>query len=128
MLLLFSAPQGYLIPKYHRSYWLGARASSVKSFAWLDPTVLGLNYSSSYKHWGLDESDSSFEPNNRLGSELCSVGNWSQTYGVPQAWGWSDTKCNMQFPTMCRLLRECARSYILFSSGMTGTAAWEQRQ
>ncbi len=96
-----------MIPKYHRSYWMGLRAGSPKNFVIVDPTVPPLNVSSSYKHWGMDEADSSVEPNNKLGGELCAASNWTQAYGRPSAWGWADTKCNNQLPTMCRLLREC---------------------
>lgn len=85
---------------------MGLKASSPRAFNWLDLTVPPANGSASYKHWGMDDADSSFEPNNKLGSELCGVGNWSQVYGQPSAWGWSDTKCNGQFPPMCRLLRK----------------------
>lgn len=35
--------------------------------------------------------------------EYCAVANYSQTYGKPTAWGWSDINCAKNFVFMCRL-------------------------
>ena len=51
-----------------------------------------------YMHWGRDGLVP--EPSNSTGGELCGVSNLTQTYGG--AWGWSDTRCNISAPFMCR--------------------------
>jgi hypothetical protein len=43
------------------------------------------------------------EPNNVAPPEYCAVANYSQTYGKPTAWGWSDINCAKNFVFMCRL-------------------------
>ena len=35
--------------------------------------------------------------------EYCAVANYSQTYGRPEAWGWSDTNCMYNFIFICRI-------------------------
>jgi hypothetical protein len=49
--------------------------------------------------------DNIAEPSNTFGNEKCAVANWTETYGMPPAWGWADTLCNQQFVPMCRMLR-----------------------
>jgi hypothetical protein len=51
-------------------------------------------------HWGRDGLVP--EPSNTTGSEFCGVANVSQTY--TRAWGWSDARCSMSAPFLCRSL------------------------
>jgi hypothetical protein len=43
------------------------------------------------------------EPNNVVPPEYCVIANYSQTYGRPEAWGWSDTNCLYNFIFICRI-------------------------
>jgi hypothetical protein len=42
------------------------------------------------------------EPNNFKYPELCVAGNWTEVYGKPAAWGWSDVNCLTKLPGLCR--------------------------
>ena len=46
-------PQGYLIPRYHKNYWMGMTATVVKQFVTTDLTIAPLDASSAYRHWGI---------------------------------------------------------------------------
>jgi hypothetical protein len=41
------------------------------------------------------------EPNNITGTEMCGLGNYSQTYG--SAWGWADADCSTRAPFICKV-------------------------
>ncbi len=91
--------KGILMPGFHKSYWVGLRASAWPDFAWIDRTA---NTVIDYAHWGL-LPDGSQEPNNSPAPQLCGLSNYSQAYGG--AWGWSDANCADSFPFICRMLR-----------------------
>lgn len=46
------------------------------------------------------------QPDNRLGSEMCGVANWTQRVGTPEAWGWDDKPCDHKYIFMCRVMGE----------------------
>jgi hypothetical protein len=56
-----------------------------------------------YKHWGLvGPLNDTSEPNNYKYPELCAAANWTEVYGKPVAWGWSDANCLTKLPGLCR--------------------------
>ena len=112
--------QGYLLPTFHKSYWMGLAVSPGArwpKFAWLDrsPAV----YNGNYQHWGMlnmsaeagvDSGDvageglakgSVLEPNNLVPPEQCAVSNLTATYD--RAGGWADARCDLQFVFICKL-------------------------
>jgi hypothetical protein len=121
------ARQGYLLPSFHRAYWMGYTNPSKDgtTWVWTDSSLTTLNGTSgvqpdstisgddsSYKHWGMlvqvvNGASSSFsEPNNRGGSEFCAAANFSQAYGpglLPAAAGWADGSCSEQHVAMCKV-------------------------
>jgi hypothetical protein len=101
---------GYLMPTYHQIYWMGANVSDAiywPDFSWVDPYTPG-PVNSSYEHWGRFQPGQETEPNFNYNAppELCAVGNYSQAYFNPLAWGWADDNCNNKHPFMCKMLRE----------------------
>jgi hypothetical protein len=110
--------KGWLLPTFHRRYWIGLNATTPAStspatvtagqlqtsparFAWLDKSA-GMPYGKAYAQWG--KAGSFAEPNNLLGSENCGLANASQTYAL--AWGWSDSSCRISAPFICKTQRE----------------------
>lgn len=93
---------GFLIPKYHRYYWLGLKAVGPKNFNWVDPTMPKLSAPDSFKWWGMTKPDNTPEPNNFAGNELCAVGNFTEAR--KNAWGWADTGCTSQYVSICRMM------------------------
>ena len=71
----FFVSNGYLLPKFHKLYWMGFNALDWGAWGWIDPTA-GSFKSAAYKHWGLDE------PNNEPPMQLCGAANSSQAYSV----------------------------------------------
>ncbi len=99
--------QSYLLPSFHKAYWMGSQADSPKLFsAWLD-TLVRPNFNMSNKHWGM--AGSLVQPDNARGQELCLVANASMAYS--KAWGWADTDCADTFVFMCRMIREWLQSF-----------------
>jgi hypothetical protein len=95
---------GFLMPTFHLRYWIGAVSSPAHwpSFKWIDQNP-GINMTT-YQLWG--KLGMAPEPNNApIGNEFCAVANYSQSYGNPRKWGWSDTNCDyIKAPFMCRML------------------------
>ncbi len=94
--------QGFLMPVFHKNYWMGLRATNHPSFKWMDPWAKGPN-PSTYQHWGSDGS--SKEPNNQTPPEFCAVGNFTQRYD--NVWGWADTRCSGSYTSMCIIRPLC---------------------
>jgi hypothetical protein len=44
-----------------------------------------------------------FEPFAPGGAEFCGVCNYTEAFGQPLTWGWSDTACIGTFISMCRI-------------------------
>ncbi len=93
------ALQGFLLPRFHKFYWMGLKTSNWPRFLWNDPLAQNLSLSNSYKHWGTPK-DSPKEPNNIFAPENCGGGNASTSY--LNAWGWADYMCTQPFTYMCR--------------------------
>lgn len=119
--------KGWLLPTFHKSYWIGLNATSPASrnpavsvggtlqtspatFGWIDKSA-GAPTGRAYQHWG--KAGSASEPNNLLGSENCGVANASAKYSL--AWGWADTSCKISLPFICKSQREwmCCVSELL---------------
>lgn len=58
-----------------------------------------------YMLWGKARPQNQAEPNNQLRDEYCAVANYSQSQqgGEMQAWAWSDARCNMTAPFICKV-------------------------
>jgi hypothetical protein len=103
----YYATYGMLLLGFHKFYWIGAQVPPVNSwpgFQWIDGTP-GPNVTGAYSHWGYYMPQNIIEPNNIFRQENCAGANYSQAWGG--AWGWSDTKCDVAYPFMCRKNREC---------------------
>lgn len=105
----FYINKGYLIPTFHKSYWLSLQSSTTTypKFVWTDPTVR-TGYLNGGPHWGTytiagSAAEPKKEPNAIQPPEYCAVANYTQRYGQPSAWGWSDVNCNRNFIFICRL-------------------------
>ncbi len=100
--------QGYLIPAYHRAYWMGLEAISRTRWQWLEPSVPDLaGPGKVYTNWGVSP-DGRAEPNNRFPPENCGASNMSQL--ANGAGGWADANCQVKLPFICKMIRECASS------------------
>lgn len=101
---------GFLIPQYHKTYWMGIARTAKTGMRWLDGSLPGPS-SGNYQHWGAYQPGNIPEPNSITGQEYCVAANYSQAYGSPPAWGWSDTACNTQNIFICRKLAPKAYYY-----------------
>ena len=120
--------QGFLLPSFHKAYWMGYTnpIRDGTTWVWTDSTLTALNGTgsgsggtasastdgSTYKHWGMlvltvnGVKSSYSEPNNRGGSEYCAVGDFTQAYGpgmLPAVAGWADASCTDQHIAMCKV-------------------------
>jgi hypothetical protein len=100
----FYISNGYLLPGYHRHYWLGATATTWPKFNWTDITIPPMD--KGYRHWGTLVPDGVKEPYQVEPPEFCAVANYTETYGKPCVFGWSDTGCGKQYYPMCRINSE----------------------
>lgn len=100
----FYISNGYLLPNFHKHYWLGATAVQWPKFNWTDIVVPPMD--KGYKHWGTLMPMGVREPYQVDPPETCAVANATQVYGNPIAWGWSDNKCSNQYYPMCRINSE----------------------
>jgi hypothetical protein len=98
--------QGYLLPTYHGSYWMGL-SKDANGWGWADYSPAPS--ADSYMHWGTDDNGVD-EPNNVYAPENCAASNYSQAFGQPSAWGWSDARCRTKLPFICRTMRELLAS------------------
>jgi hypothetical protein len=91
---------GYLIPTFHRTHWNGLVSTAWPKFAWAEKNVPAPDVRT-YQHWGkvLNGLPEPNEPAAR-----CGVGNFTQIYA--SASGWSDTRCNGTFTSLCRVQGE----------------------
>jgi hypothetical protein len=97
----FYISNGYLLPSWHKHYWMGATTEQWPNFNWTDVTLPAFN--KGYRHWGTLQPQGIKEPFEADPPEGCMVANYTEVYGNPTAWGWSDTKCNNKFMPMCRI-------------------------
>jgi hypothetical protein len=99
--------QGFLIPSFHKSYWMGLRKpGATEPFAWFDPYATPLTNSSAYSHWGefVSAGLNNSEPNNLRPPENCAAANWTSAYD--NSWGWADTRCTFNFTYICKVIRK----------------------
>ncbi len=99
---------GYLLPTYHKHYYIGAKIKARPDWTWMDPLTAWNE--SSYKHWGTYTVDGSAEPNNKEPPEDCAVANYTESYG--NVFGWADTRCENKFIFICRLIRAQRGSFL----------------
>jgi hypothetical protein len=104
-------PQGMLVPRFHRMYWMGLRSGvdTWPVYRWLDPYVPDPSARNGYTNWGSTiASDGSFslEPSNP--SALCGGGSWPMQRGSPPAWGWAGEDCSAARVFICRVQGECS--------------------
>jgi hypothetical protein len=95
----YFSDMGYLFPSFHKNYWIGYMSEMWPNFRWIDRLE-----NPGYTHWGKVNPNIADEPNNLYGSETCTIANASQTY--QSAWGWSDEKCTMRAPFICKIRRK----------------------
>jgi hypothetical protein len=86
---------GYMIPSFHRAYWMGWNAQNWGAWRWIDPTA-GSFSAAAYKHFDPDE------PSNGPGLKLCGAGNYSQAFD--NAWGWMTASCGAKMPFICKMV------------------------
>jgi hypothetical protein len=100
--------QGYLLPEWHKVYWIGLQSEVLPNFSWMDKLIPGPN-ATSYRHWGtyVEGATSETEPFGEM--QTCAVANASQAYGssaTVQPWGWASQDCEARHPFLCRVSRE----------------------
>jgi hypothetical protein len=93
--------QGYMLPAYHRAYWIGLSAVTRTVWSWLEPSVPPLNTLGAYVNWYTTGERP--EPNNMRPPEDCAVSNLTAAIGG--VGGWADQNCGVEFPFICMLIR-----------------------
>lgn len=102
--------QGYLLPAYHKQYWIGAYATTWPVFRYSDP-LLGITVSlaNNYTNWANDTSGNSYPLTNGYN---CATAQYTLAFDPNQVgtsdgnWGWVDSPCNATFTSMCRISGE----------------------
>lgn len=101
--------QGYLLPAFHKVYWLGLKSEVLPAFSWIDKLIPGPN-ATSYRQWGTYIEGSLTESEPYGDTETCAVANSTQAFGSTQAvqpWGWASQDCEARHTYLCRQSREC---------------------
>ena len=70
-------------------------------FTWYDFNAAPPDEPGSYSHWGTVKQGMFQEPNNLTGSEHCVAANYTQSYTF--VYGWSDTRCGLELPFICKM-------------------------
>jgi hypothetical protein len=122
--LLPTAPQGFLLPAFHYSYWLGliSNESAWPAFDWSDPFMAAPGGAEGFSGWG------EAQPDEQQAGLLCGAAQGALAGGLPRMWGWADVRCSEQSYVMCRIMggwRRPAplawRLLLLAVSGTSGT-------
>lgn len=122
--LLPTTLQGFLLPAFHPSYWLGltSNESAWPAFDWSDPFMAAPGGAEGFSGWGEGQPD-------EQQAGLCGVAQGALTYGLPPVWGWADVRCSEQSYVMCRIMGGWRRPappaellLMLAASGTSGTA------
>lgn len=118
----FFTQRGFLLPSFHKTYWLGLSATTWPQFSWADRSQ-----SVSYQNWG------DMQPNRAPSPGLCSYANYTLSKGSPPAWGWDDTNCDSDMSIfMCKKVsakgsyytsKRFANTYIFNSTAANFTQA-----
>jgi hypothetical protein len=112
---------GYLIPDYHKYYWMGYTAKTWPKFYTLDKTVPFDSPQGNYTYWGyFNNSAAPVEPDGGIyGNQLCVAANYTEAYADLSgtgggngsvAFGWADNSCSMALSFMCRI--SCERAVL----------------
>jgi hypothetical protein len=107
--LLTQPLQGYLLPTFHKVYWIGLKSEVLPAFSWIDKLIPGPN-ATSYRQWGTYIEGSLTESEPYGDTETCAVSNATQAYGstpAVQPWGWASQDCEARHTYLCRQSREC---------------------
>jgi hypothetical protein len=108
--------QGYLLPDFHKAYWIGLSSPEVPygTWTWLDnlppPTK------QTFIHWGRAMPTNKAEPD---GNFTCVSANASEAHQDPLTWGWSDDSCDLLLPFMCK--RSVEASFVYASATTKAT-------
>jgi hypothetical protein len=94
--------QGYLIPSFHQSYWIGLNTTtpgkgSGANWTWVDfsdPPAL-----TTYIAWGAEQPDDLEPPS------ACSQAASEYLGGDPEVWQWDDVQCATKSIAICRITR-----------------------
>jgi hypothetical protein len=78
----YFSQNGYLLPSFHKTYWLGLTAVTWPIYSWSDRSL-----AVAYTNWGNQQ------PNRSPSPGLCAYANFTMSMGSPPAWGWDDTDC-----------------------------------
>jgi hypothetical protein len=99
----YMVEQGYLIPSFHQSYWIGLNttapgASSRNNWTWVDcsepPSM------TTYTAWGPGQPDNLEPPS------ACGQANHEFLGGDPEVWQWDDVQCSGRAIAVCRITRK----------------------
>jgi hypothetical protein len=95
----FYISHGYILPMYHKFYWMGLNSSGMifPNFTWLTPDVNSQAYLADYSHWGTGQ------PANDE-TKMCTGGHANMSYD--EAWGWANDECQLPYIFMCRIMRK----------------------
>jgi hypothetical protein len=103
--------QGYLLPDFHKSYWIGLQSPEVPNYGrwgWVDNSPAP-GSRRAYSHWGTVVPTGAKEPDQ---GSTCVAANSSEAFMDPPAWGWSDAACDLALPFMCRRAPEGTYVYV----------------
>jgi hypothetical protein len=59
------------------------------------------------------------EPNNKFGGEFCLAANYSQGYGVPFGWAYTDLRCNSTLVPLCKIRPAGSVPLVFYKSNAT---------
>jgi hypothetical protein len=95
----FYISNGYILPKYHKFYWVGLNSSEQQwsNFTWLTPDISSAEYLADFANWGTGQPQLNMD-------NMCAGGNFNLTQnGI---WGWANDACNLPFISICRVMRK----------------------
>jgi hypothetical protein len=88
----FFTSSSYLLPTFHRQFWMGLIKRDGSSWSFMDPSI-NTNYTNYNK------------PST---SNLCGAAFYANRVGSPSAWGWGDNSCASTSVFVCRNTGELA--------------------
>lgn len=123
---------GQLMPSYSPAYWLGLRVPDRETwphFRWLDGSPAPFNPDEQlgeYARWGYGVKGDGrryWEPDSGSPPEYCVAANYSQLQHDDGLWGWSDERCELALPFICKVAGEQAAGW----HGAGGVACSQQQ-
>jgi hypothetical protein len=117
---------GFLLPGYHRLYWMGLQVPATSSTRWPNFTWVDQNqaiYNLDYQNWGYLLHRSGFkqlEPNNLVPVEMCAGANVTVMMENPGGWagGWADHNCSEAYVSICEF--QVPKASEPYTSQLTG--------